>query len=124
MSYHHRRPRALSGNASHAPGAPVSRDALGAYVSPRLVPGRSIVPSWYQAMQGTSLGDDTLDAQKADAQWRAEMLDGQRQLIAAQKVWAQGDEFQKWVQIGVTASIPLFGALWRVLGIGRRKSSG
>jgi hypothetical protein len=86
-------------------------------------------------MQGTSLGDDTLSAmampapavpavsvaEAADNQWKADMLSGQRSLIAAQKTWAEGDHFQKWVQIAVTASIPLFGAAWRALGIGRKK---
>lgn len=121
MSYHR---KSLSGVTSQPPGRPVSRSAFGAYVPPNLVPGRKMVPSWYQAMQGTlgSLGDDTIAAAATDAQWKADMLAGQRQLIEAQKKWAQGDELQKWIQIGVTAAIPVFAALWRVLGIGRRKT--
>lgn len=32
----------------------------------------------------------------------------------------QGDHLQKWVQIAVTASIPLFGAIWKLIfGAGR-----
>ncbi len=120
MSYHR---RSLSGLASRAPGRPVSTSALGAYVPPNLVPGRKMVPSWYQQMNGLgSLGDDTIGAVSTDAQWKADMLAGQRELIAAQKKWAQGDEFQKWIQIGVTAAIPVFAAVWRALGIGRRKT--
>lgn len=122
MSYHR---KGLSGLASRAPGRMVSTTALGAYVAPNLVPGRRMVPDWYQQKMGSalgSLGDDTLDAAASDAQWKADMLAGQRDLIAAQKVWAKGDETQKWIQIGVTAAIPLFAALWRALGIGRRKT--
>jgi hypothetical protein len=78
-------------------------------------------PAWYRAMQGTALGDDTLDAMKVDAQWKSDLLAGQRELIAAQRKWAQGDSFQKWIAIGATLAIPLSAAVWRALGIGRRR---
>jgi hypothetical protein len=77
-------------------------------------------PDWYRQMEGSSLGDDTLDAM-ASAQWRKDMLDGQRALRDAQQHWAEGDRTQKWIMIGVTASIPVFGAIWRALGVGRKK---
>lgn len=107
MSYHRRTPRVtlgprgMSGVTSQPPRGRVARNALG--------------------LHGTSLGDDTLSAAASEAQWKADMLGGQQQLIAAQKQWAEGDKLQKWIQIGVTASIPVFGAIWRMLGIGRRR---
>jgi hypothetical protein len=66
-----------------------------------------------------SLGDDTLAAMD-DQTWKQKMLEGQRDLIAAQKHWADGDRFQKWVSIGATLAIPLSAAIWRALGVGRR----
>lgn len=129
MSYHRRGQgrRAMSGLTSQAPGAPVFLRALsgstsqapGAPVSTYALSG---APAWYRKQGLGSLGDDTLDAQ-AQAQWRTEMLAGQRALIDAQKTWAAGDKNQKWIQIGVTAAIPLFAAIWRLLGIGARKST-
>jgi hypothetical protein len=74
-------------------------------------------------MQGTALGDDTLDAMAADALWKKEMRDGQRELIAAQKEWASTDKFVKWVAVGATLAIPLSAAIWRALGIGRRRKN-
>lgn len=94
----------------------------------KLVAGRRMVPrgqryvlgapDWYEKMQGLgSLGDDTLAATTVQQQ----QLEAQQQTLAAIQKQAEGDRFQKWIQIGVTASIPVFGALWRALGIGRRR---
>lgn len=68
-----------------------------------------------------SLGEDSLDAMTEERQWRAAMLDGQRKLIAAQEHWADGDRMQKWIAIGATLAIPLSAAVWRAIGIGRRR---
>jgi hypothetical protein len=114
--------RGLSGVTSQRPGRPVS--ALGgtqAQNARRAADVSRRLPKWYAAMQGVgSLGDDTLSAADAvaNAQWRKDMLDGQRQIAEQLK----GDRFQKWVQIGVTASIPVFAAIWRSFGIGRRRA--
>lgn len=129
MSYHR---RGLSGVTSQRPGRPVSMRALGATQAQNAARAADVarrLPRWYAAMQGLgSLGDDTLSATSpsaaasaavaaaADAQWRKDMLDGQRKIAEQLK----GDHFQKWVQIGVTASIPVFAAIWRSFGIGRR----
>lgn len=136
---------ALSGISSQRPGAPVFTNALGATAYPgmRMAPRRpppppqrphtlrSSVrpppwyrqlggpPDWYQSMSNSTLGGDTIGGM-SEEQWRAEMLAGQQALVAAQKHWADGDKMQKWIQIGVTASIPLAAAVWRALGIGRR----
>jgi len=108
---------ALSGIQSRAPGKPVSTMALGGV--PDWYRAMSGAPDWYKAMQGVgSLGDDTL----SNADWQTQMLIKQQELIDAQHVWAAGDRTQKWIAIVVTASIPLFGAVWRALGIGQRKT--
>lgn len=77
-------------------------------------------PDWYRQMQGTTLGDDTLAAM-SDETFRAELLSGQKKLLEAQKHWAEGDRMQKWIAIGATLAIPLSAAIWRMLGIGRRR---
>lgn len=52
---------------------------------------------------------------------RERMEQYQKELLAAQRHWAEGDKFQKWVQIGATVSIPVFAAIWRLIGVGRRR---
>ncbi len=63
-----------------------------------------------------SLGDDSPTAPMGDmaSQQLAELRrisEFQRQWVAA----VEGEKLQKWIQIGVTASIPLFAALWRII---------
>lgn len=84
--------------------------------------GSSLVrpPRWYRQMQGTTLGDDTLDAM-SDETFKKTVVANQRELIAAQKHWADGDKMQKWIAIGATLAIPLSAAIWRALGVGRRR---
>lgn len=133
--YRGRRARALAGVSSRAPRAPLYRDLAGVTSRAPAAPIRrdlagvpdwyramSGAPDWYKAMQGTTLGDDTIGGM-TDAQWKAEMLEGQHRLLDAQKHWADGDRFQKWIQIGATLAIPLAAAVWRALGVGRRKST-
>ncbi len=78
------------------------------------------MPDWYRQMQGTTLGDDTLDAMKTTP-WQDEMLSSQKAILSAAKTWAEGDRLRKWVAIGATLAIPLSAAIWRALGIGRRR---
>lgn len=127
--------RSLAGVNSQAPGRVVRGNALGGItgggvkgvtgitMQPRhqTLYSRGKVPDWYRAMQGvsgTSLGDDTLDATTS---YQQQSLQLQRDLIAAHKHWADGDKFQKWLAIGATLAIPLSAAIWRALGVGRRK---
>lgn len=124
MSYQ----RSLAGVVSRPPGRPVSARALGGLpagitMQPRhqTIYSRGQVPSWYAAMQGvsgSSLGDDTLDATTA---YQQESLKLQRDLLTAHRNWADGDKMQKWIAIGATLAIPLSAAIWRALGVGRRK---
>lgn len=83
-----------------------------------------------RALRGTSLGDDTLDAMSTpmpvaseldDQAFKKQVLSNQRELIDAHKHWADGDRKQKWIAIAVTASIPVFSAIWRALGVGQRR---
>ena len=87
-----------------------------------------------RALRGTSLGDDTLDAMSHppplpvtdeldDQGFKKQVLANQRELIEAHKHWSDGDKQQKWIAIAVTASIPVFSAIWRALGVGRRRKS-
>lgn len=119
--------RQLAGTTSQPPRPPVSRFALGdtvklrEYPDPAPIYSRGKISTWVRVMQsvgGTSLGDDTLDA---TAKWQQDMLASNNAILEAHKHWADGDRMQKWIAIGVTASIPVFAAIWRALGIGRRR---
>lgn len=120
--------RSLGGVNSQAPGRVIRGTALGGLPAGiRMQPqhptlySRGKVPDWYRAMQGvegTSLGDDTLDA---TAKYQQDSLALQRQLLEAHKHWADGDKIQKWIAIGATLAIPLSAAIWRALGVGRRR---
>lgn len=60
---------------------------------------------------GSSLSSDLLQQQLAVAQRQLSFLQQQE----------QRERMQKWIAIAATASIPLFGALWRAV-LGRRRS--
>ncbi len=45
----------------------------------------------------------------------------QEQLLEAQRRWAEGDKTQKWIQIVATVMIPVTAAIWRLIGVGRRR---
>lgn len=64
------------------------------------------------------LGDDTLSAD-----WQAQMLSTAKEALAFDQARDQRDRNQKWIQIGVTAAIPLFAALYRGIGLLRRRTS-
>lgn len=109
-------------------------------------------PAWYRALGGTtsqptqprvynrvllpvgrapgylgSLGDTpepktTLDQPTIDptAQWQAEVIGQLRAGVQTMK----DAEMQKWIQIGVTAAIPVFGVLWGMIGKALAKGGG
>lgn len=141
MSYRRRvrRRLGLSGITSQPPGRSVSAYALGSTSAGSRGSSRTFwnAGGWLSGMGGItsqppgrsvsayalgSLGDDAPTSDLStptlaqptvvDPQtraWQAEMLD---QL--------KGDKTQKWIQIAVTASIPLFGAIWKMIfGAGR-----
>src|SRR5262249_44618892 len=125
MSYTRTR-RPLQGTTSQPPGPRVFRGALGddtvvlkAYRDPRPIYSRGKISSWIRHQQSVgslgSLGDDTLDA---DAQWKQDLLQTQRDLLEAQKHWADGDKTIKILGVVATLSIPLAAAIWRKFGIG------
>lgn len=81
---------ALSGITSQPPGRPISRYAMGTLGD-----------------DSTALTQSTLDT----ATWQQKVLANQQMQLAQ----ADKDHFQKWVQIAATASIPLFGAIWKLI---------
>ena len=54
--------------------------------------------------------------------YRERSLRNQEELIAAQRRWAEGDKTQKWIQIAATVMIPVTAAIWRMIGVGRRRT--
>lgn len=76
------------------------------------------------------MGDDVAAVTPTDGSTLAsETTDLNRKMLATQQntlAWLQAAEsrakLQKWVQIAATLSIPLAGAIWRVI-LGRRRSS-
>lgn len=107
--------QALGGITSQPPPRPRSMFALGA--TPDWYRAMSGPPDWYRAMG--SLGDDapspttlsTPTITDSTAQWQGAVLANQQAMLKQ----LQGDHLQKWVQIAVTASIPLFGAIWKLI---------
>jgi hypothetical protein len=126
MSYHRRgriisRDVRSSGNirmsgVTQATGLPVARIALAG--TPRAVARMGV------RINGTSLGADetTSIAQPTlvdpeTKRWQADMLTSQKAILAR----SEGDRFQKWVQIAATVMIPVSAAIWRAIGVGRRR---
>lgn len=77
-------------------------------------------PAWYRAMQGTSLGDDTIsEPTLTDAQFTREfqqrMLVAQDRLVEIGARWVRREELQRWLQIAATLSIPLAAVVWRAI---------
>ncbi len=93
--------RGLGGVSSQPPGLPVARGSLGA--------------------DEASITTPTVIDPAETRAYRERMEKLQQQLVEAQRHWAEGDKFQKWVQIGATVSIPVFAAIWRLIGVGRRR---
>lgn len=127
MSYHHsrrRRIRSLGGVSSQPPGPRVANRALvsmaGVSSQP---PGLPVARMALAPLNGVALGEDTTLAKPTieDPAYRTEMLTLQRELVAAQKHWAEGDKTQKWIQIAATIMIPVTAAIWRAIGVGRRR---
>jgi hypothetical protein len=140
----------LGGVSSQPPGLPVARRALGATAveyGPLLahiavttpMPPPPPPPPKQRVMRGASrylaarypMNARSLGATDEAAITQPTLVDPTRayqersiklaeQLLEAQRRWAEGDKTQKWIQIGVTASIPLFAAIWRAIGLRRR----
>lgn len=98
---HVSRPRgALGGLTSQPPGRPVSMFSLGSLGDD--------VPT--TGLTTPTLAQPTI-VDPQTAAWQQASLQNQQTMIRQ----LQGDRVQKWVQIAVTASIPLFGALWKLI---------
>jgi len=73
---------------------------------------------------GQGLGDTTTvvpDSTASQEDWQAQMLATAKNQLAFLQQQEQRESFQKWVAIGVTASIPVFGAIWKAI-LGRRRA--
>lgn len=97
-----RAPIALSGVSSQPPGLPLAR--------------RALVSLGSLGADDASITTPTLVDPETRA-YRQRMEKYQQDLIAGQ----QADKMQKWVAIGATISIPVFAAIWRLIGVGRRR---
>jgi hypothetical protein len=93
-------------------------------------------PRWYRQTFGSlgSLGADenepvntlaapTLGEPQATSQFRENLLDSNRQILAAEKERIRKEELRGYLQIGATLMIPVAAAIWKRLGIGKRKKS-
>lgn len=58
-----------------------------------------------------SLGDSA-----TDAAYQTASLAELKNISAWQQRWVLNDERQRWIQIAVTAAIPVFGAAWKLVG--------
>lgn len=75
-----------------------------------------------RVLHGSVLSGDSLDATTiSEEDYKREMLANSRALVAAQKHWADGDRTLKILAIAATLAIPLTAAIWRALGIGRKR---
>lgn len=65
------------------------------------------------------LGDDTASLSQED--WQKQMLTTSQQQLVFLRQQESRQRLQKWVSIGVTASIPVFGMIWKAI-LGRRRA--
>lgn len=93
-----------------------SYKSLGSVVSARPARVRRVARSL------GSLGDDSLDAEMSEVEWRKRMLAEQTAVRQWQEWWVQRDAMQRWMQLAATLAIPLSAAIWRAL-LGRRRAS-
>lgn len=62
------------------------------------------------------------DASLTEQEWRTAAITELRAINLRAAATAKEEKFQKWVQIGVTAAIPVFGALWSIIAKHVRKA--
>lgn len=67
-----------------------------------------------------ALGDIAV-APMSQEEWNAQMLATTQQQFAYIQQQVQRDRNQKWIGIAATASIPLFGMIWKMI-LGRRRA--
>jgi hypothetical protein len=99
-----RAPIAFGGVSSQPPGLPLAR--------------RALISLGSLGADDASITSPTLVDPETRA-YRQRIEKYQQDLIAGQ----EADKMQKWIAIGATISIPVFAAIWRLIGVGRRKST-
>lgn len=68
------------------------------------------------------MGDDDLIApEMSEVEWQSLMLASQQRLVDNLTAFTEREKLQRWIQIAATLSIPLAAAVWKALGIGRKK---
>lgn len=112
-----RRPRTLSGVSSQPPGKRIQLSVPLSGVSSQ-PPGLPVARRAFMSLG--SLADDATPTvvDPETRAYRQRMEKYQQDLIAGQ----QADKMQKWIAIGATISIPVFAAIWRLIGVGRRRT--
>ena len=75
--------------------------------------------SYVRRHRRTALGDSTSTMSQED--WQQQMLSTSQNQFNYLQQAIDRDHKQKWVAIAVTASIPVFGMLWKAI-LGRRRA--
>lgn len=88
-------------------------------------------PRWYRSMQGVSLGLDdapghtlsvpTLGEPEATTKFRSDVLASNQALLEAERERTRKEEIRGYLQIGATLMIPVAAAIWKAIGVGRKK---
>ena len=112
----------------------VQSQPMGRKVSRMALAGVQSQPSGRRVSRfslGTSLGADDDVGQASDLtvptiddgtrQFQRDILASTRAIQAHERERIRKEEIRGWVQIAATLSIPLAAAIWRAIGIGRRK---
>jgi hypothetical protein len=88
-------------------------------------------PRWYRQLAGTTLGADeapghtlagsTLSEPEATRKFREDLLTGNRALLEQERERARKEDLRGYLQIGATLMIPVAAAIWRSIGVGKKK---
>lgn len=110
MSYF-RKTLALSGIQSQPAGGRVARGALS---------GLQSQPAGGRVFRGSlgSLGDDTLETRN----FQQELLQQTKAIQEHELARIRKEEIRGYLQIAATLSIPVMAAVWKMLGIGKKKT--
>lgn len=78
--------------------------------------GRSIPREASVGGYQSGLGADEM----SETDWRAALLKAQREVAEWQRQWVENDKRLRYMQMAATLSIPLAGAIWKLI-LGRRR---
>lgn len=69
-----------------------------------------------------ALGSDAVMTPQTQQEYQAATLAELRAINTRTAAAVKKEELQKWIQIGVTAAIPVFGAIWSIIAKHLRKA--